>query len=103
MRLTFTRKAAIALAAVAGSVGLSVAAPVAAHAEEPAPALQTAQDPSLSQNLTADGAAEDSSLSERKIVGSIAVDLGGGCTQFYVVYSDGRVLTFIRCVVVIQG
>ena len=104
MRLTLVRKAAIALAAVAGSVGLSMATPAAAHADEPAAALQTVEDPSLSQTLTADGAVEDGSLSERRtIVGSIAVDLGGGCTQYYVVYSDGRVLTFVRCVVVIQG
>ena len=100
MRLTLVRKAAIALAAVAGTVGLSMAAPAAAHADEPAAALQTVEDPSLSQNLTA----EDGSLYERRtIVGSIAVDLWGGCTQYYVVYSDGRVLTFVRCVVVIQG
>ena len=103
MRLTLVRKAAIALAAVAGTVGLSMAAPVAAHAEEPAAATQTLSDPSLYEDVTV-GTVDDSSLYERRtIVAVIVVDVGGGCTQYFFFYSDGSVRTTVRCIVVIQG
>ena len=104
MRLTLVRKAAIALAAVAGSVGLSMAAPVAAHAEEPASATQTLANPSLYEEVTVDGTVDGSSLYERRtIVGVIAIDDGAGCTQYFIFYSDGSVRTTVRCVVIIQG
>ena len=102
MRLTLARKAAVALAVVAGAAGLSMGAPVAAHAE--APAVQTVQDPTLYENLTLESV-EGASLNEARprIVGRAAVDLGGGCTQHFIFFSDGSHITYVRCIVIIQG
>ena len=104
MRLTLARKTAVALAVVAGGAGLSVAAPVAAHAEEPA-AVQTVQDPTLYETVTLEGTGEGTSLYEArpKIVARSSIDLGGGCTQYFIFFSDGSHVTYVRCVVVIQG
>ena len=103
MRRNFARKTAIALAAVAGSAGLSMAAPVAAHAEEPA-TVQAVQDPSLSESVTLESAGESTLYEARpKVVARASVDLGGGCTQYFIFFSDGSHVTYVRCVVIIQG
>ena len=103
MRLNLARKTAITLAMAAAAAGLSVAAPVAAHAEEPA-AVQTVQDPALDQSVTLTGEAGTTLYEARpKIVGRAAVDLGGGCTQYFIFFSDGSHVTYVRCIVIIQG
>lgn len=101
MRLNLVRKAAVALAVVAGAAGLSMAAPVAAHAEEPA--VQTVQDPTLYENVTLEGV-EGTTLYEARprIVGRTSIDLGGGCTQHFIFFSDGSHITYVRCVVIIR-
>lgn len=104
MRISLIRKAAIGLAAVAGSVGLSMTAPVAAHAEESTPATQTVQDTTLSGGGSVHGTVDGSSLYVRKaIIGVISADQGDGCTQYTYFYSDGSKAVVYRCLIIVRA
>lgn len=100
MRINVVRKAAIGLAAVAGSVGLSMAAPAAAHAEELTAAGQT-----LGSTTVYDGGSVDgSSLYARKtVIGVISADQGDGCTQYTYFYSDGSKAVVYRCLIIVRA
>jgi len=104
MRISLVRKAAIGLAAAAGSVGLLVTAPVAAHAQEPAAARQTLADTTPVQGGPIDGTVDGSSLYARKaIIGVIAADQGDGCTQYTYFYSDGSKAVVYRCLIIVRA
>lgn len=100
MRISLVRKAAIGLAAVAGSVGVSMTAPVAAHADEGTAATQTLAGSTLYEGGSVDG----SSLYVRKaIIGVIAADQGDGCTQYTYFYSDGSKAVVYRCLIIVKA
>ena len=100
MRISVVRKAAIGLAAVAGSVGLSMTAPVAAHALESTPAVQTRADTTFNEGGSVDG----STLYARKtIIGVISADQGDGCTQYTYFYSDGSKAVVYRCLIIVKA
>jgi hypothetical protein len=104
MRISLVRKAAIGLAAVAGSVGMSMAAPVAAHAVEQTPAAQTQGDTTLYQSGSVVGTVEGSSLYVRKtVIGVISADQGDGCTQYTYFYSDGSKAVVYRCLIIVRA
>lgn len=104
MRISLVRKAAIGLAAVAGSVGLSMTAPVAAHAQEPTAEMQTLADTTVYQGGSVDGTVDGSSLYVRKtIIGVIAADQGDGCTQYTYFYSDGSKAIVYRCLIIVKA
>ena len=99
MRINLVRKAAIGLAAVAGSMGLSMAVPMAAHAET-ATAVQSVVDTNAYG-----GASVDSSplYTKKALIGVIAADQGDGCTQYTYFYSDGSKAVVYRCLIIVKA
>lgn len=104
MRISLVRKAAIGLAAVAGSVGLSMTAPIAAHAQEGTTATQTLGGTTLSGGGSVDGTVDGGTLYTRKtIIGVISADQGDGCTQYTYFYSDGSKAIVYRCLIIVKA
>jgi hypothetical protein len=105
MRISTVRKAAIGLAAVAGSMGLSMAAPVAAHAEQTATAVQSVADTTSSSGGSYGGGSVDSSplYVKKALIGVIAADQGDGCTQYTYFYSDGSKAVVYRCLIIVRA
>ena len=100
MRTNLVRKAAIGLAAVAGSLGLSMTAPVVAHAAEQTTTVQTLENTTLSQSGTVDGG----TLYARKtVIGVISADQGDGCVQYTYFYSDGSKAIVYRCLIIVRA
>jgi hypothetical protein len=104
MRINSVRKAAIGLAMVAGSVGLSMTAPVAAHALESTPTVQTVDATTVYDSGSLSGTADGGTLSVKKTqTGVIVNDAGGGCTKYTYFYSDGSMKIVYRCLIIVQA
>jgi hypothetical protein len=104
MRINLVRKAAIGLAAVAGSVGLSMTAPVAAHAVESTATVETVDATTVYDGGSLSGTADGGSLYVKKTqTGVIANDAGGGCTKYTYFYSDGSTAIVYRCLIIVRA
>jgi hypothetical protein len=104
MRINSVRKAAIGLAAVVGSVGLSMTAPVAAHALESTGTVQTVDATTVYDGGSLSGTPDGGTLYVKKTqTGVIVNDAGGGCTKYTYFYSDGSMAIVYRCLIIIRA
>jgi len=104
MRINLVRKAAIGLATVAGSVGLSMTAPVAAHALESTPTAQTVVATTVYDSGSLSGTGDAGTLDVKKTqTGVIVNDAGDGCTRYTYFYSDGSKAIVYRCLIIVRA
>lgn len=104
MRINVVRKAAVGMAAVAGSVGLSMTAPVAAHALESTGTVQTLDATTVSDGGSLSGTSDGGSLYVKKTqTGVIVNDAGDGCTRYTYFYSDGSKAIVYRCLIIVRA